>query len=341
MSARPAALGDLARLSAELGGNVDLVQGGGGNSSVKADGALWIKASGTWLAEAETRDIFLPVDLARLAANIAADAEEPTRGTHDDGAGFRPSIETTLHALMRSAVVLHTHSVNAIAWACRADGAEAAGPRLAGLDWLWVPYARPGLPLTRAVRRELETRPDARVLVLRNHGLVIAADTVAEVRALNAEVERRLAIEPRPSPAGEIPSLEGWRAPADPLVHAIATDPSALALARRGPLYPDHVVFLDGAAPIVEAGAEAGEAIDRHERAWGRRPAYLVFAGTGVAVADEITRGAEEMLRCLARVALRIAPEWSVAALGTEDVRALVEWEAEHFRRALDRPGAT
>ena len=98
------------------------------------------------------------------------------------------------------------------------------------------------------------------------------------------------------------------------------------------------MVFLDGAAPIVQAG-ETREVVEAHVRAWGRRPAYLILAGSGVLVADDISPGAEEMLRCLARVALRIAPDWPVETLGPEDIAALVDWEAEHFRRAVQHPG--
>lgn len=37
---------DLKELSVFLGSNLDWVQGAGGNTSVKDDGTLWVKASG-------------------------------------------------------------------------------------------------------------------------------------------------------------------------------------------------------------------------------------------------------------------------------------------------------
>ena len=48
-----------------------LVQGAGGNVSWKDDGILWIKASGTWLAEAESKDIFVPVNLIHLQSALS------------------------------------------------------------------------------------------------------------------------------------------------------------------------------------------------------------------------------------------------------------------------------
>ena len=58
---QPAILNELRRMSARVGKNILLTQAAGGNSSVKHGGVLWVKASGTWLADAETKDIFLPI----------------------------------------------------------------------------------------------------------------------------------------------------------------------------------------------------------------------------------------------------------------------------------------
>ena len=49
-------------LSARLGQDPLQVQGPGGNTSIKADGVMWIKASGTELADAERQKIFVAVD---------------------------------------------------------------------------------------------------------------------------------------------------------------------------------------------------------------------------------------------------------------------------------------
>lgn len=46
----PQTLNELRRMSARVGSNILLVQGAGGNSSVKDGDVLWVKASGTWLS---------------------------------------------------------------------------------------------------------------------------------------------------------------------------------------------------------------------------------------------------------------------------------------------------
>ena len=45
----PADLAELRDFSARIGADPLLIQAAGGNTSVKADGVMWIKASGTWL----------------------------------------------------------------------------------------------------------------------------------------------------------------------------------------------------------------------------------------------------------------------------------------------------
>ena len=56
----------LLRLSSKLGRNLDLVQAGGGNTSLKDNGTLWVKASGKWLVHAMDEEMFLPVPRADI-----------------------------------------------------------------------------------------------------------------------------------------------------------------------------------------------------------------------------------------------------------------------------------
>ena len=51
----------LRQLSARIGADPLLVQGAGGNTSVKEGGVLWIKASGKWLSGAARGHMFVPV----------------------------------------------------------------------------------------------------------------------------------------------------------------------------------------------------------------------------------------------------------------------------------------
>src|SRR5438046_8923007 len=64
------ALDPLVRLSARLGRDPLLVQASSGNTSIKLDGVLWIKASGKWMADADRYDMFVPVSLAETREQL-------------------------------------------------------------------------------------------------------------------------------------------------------------------------------------------------------------------------------------------------------------------------------
>ena len=70
--APPSDLDDLQALSRRLGADLTLVQGSGGNTSIKDGEVLWVKASGTWLINAEEQEILVPIDLPRVEATLKA-----------------------------------------------------------------------------------------------------------------------------------------------------------------------------------------------------------------------------------------------------------------------------
>ncbi|MEM9970046.1 MAG: class II aldolase/adducin family protein, partial [Pseudomonadota bacterium] len=194
MTTRPELLSpDFRGLSARLGQDPLQVQGPGGNTSIKGDGVMWIKASGTELADAESRDIFVAVDHDAALAEARGEAGDGSCKTTvlDPAVMLRPSIETTFHAGLGRAVVVHTHSVATLVHAISPTGRQVARDKLSGLAFEMVPYAKPGLPLTREILA-LAT-PQTEVFVLQNHGLIVCGDTVGDVSRMIAEVERRLA----------------------------------------------------------------------------------------------------------------------------------------------------
>src|SRR5260370_6364652 len=89
----------LLRLSAKLGQNLDLVQAGGGNTSLKDNGTLWVKASGKWLVRALEEEMFLPVPRADILRAIDEDREYVQEYTTQSGAALRPSVATSMHAV--------------------------------------------------------------------------------------------------------------------------------------------------------------------------------------------------------------------------------------------------
>jgi rhamnose utilization protein RhaD (predicted bifunctional aldolase and dehydrogenase) len=337
----------LCEASARIGADPLLVQGAGGNTSIKQGDVLWIKASGTWLKNAARDAIMVPVALPPLLAAVAEQspkAETPQRFTIAElnPDGLRPSIETTVHALMPQRVVIHVHCVETIAVAVRADAEALVAERLRGLDWTYVPYSKPGLALARNIAARL--KPETDVLVLGNHGVVVAADTVAEAETLLRTVSGLLSQPPRPAPPADIAALQrltdgsDYRLPEFAETHAIATDLASCRIAAAGSLYPDNVIFLgDGVA--ISASQENAVQVAARERAEGRNPVLILFPGKGALIRSEANAGAEAMARCLADVTARIDAEADIRYLRTEEVAELLNWDAEKYRQALNRQG--
>jgi rhamnose utilization protein RhaD (predicted bifunctional aldolase and dehydrogenase)/NAD(P)-dependent dehydrogenase (short-subunit alcohol dehydrogenase family) len=188
---------DVVALSHRFGADSEYARGGGGNSSVKADGILYIKPSGTSLIEL-TPESLIALDMRPLLELLDRSPDRPAAGGTDEvyevailaRVGVpddrRPSVELLFHALMPERFVLHTHPTTVNALTCARDGAEIA-ERLFGAAVLWVPYTDPGLPLARAIRdarrshEERTSTPAPRTMLLQNHGLVVAGDSPAEI----------------------------------------------------------------------------------------------------------------------------------------------------------------
>ena len=321
----------LRNLSARVGADPLLVQAAGGNTSIKQDGVMWIKASGTWLMDALKKEIFVPLDLAALSQALAEDSPDcesclPFVRQDMNALGLRPSIETSVHGLMPRRVVVHVHCVNTIALAIQENAEDLLASKLAAFNWSFIPYARPGLQLARAIRGNLKT--GSNVMVLQNHGLAIAADTVAEAEDLLGQVVQAVQCLQRVFASPEIAALESMSAgtdyvPAkDPLAHAPALDNAILRLGCANVYYPDHVVFLGTAIPTdLKAGA----------------PAVAVPA-KGVLVRKDAKPSIEPMLRCLGDVFRRLTPQAKLKALTAAEIDQLLNWDAEKYRQTLKQP---
>lgn len=330
----------LAALSAQIGADPLLIQAAGGNTSIKADGVLWIKASGMLLADAQLRNVFVPADLAAMRTAMAAGEERADRPAEFALAGdLRPSIETSLHAVFPQRVVVHVHCVNTIAHAIRRDAPSVLAERLGGFDWAIVPYARPGAELARRVSDARGPATD--VIVLANHGLIVAAGTVEAAGALLSRVVASLRT-PAEGAAPDMDALsalaDGDYAPAaaDHPLHGAATAPHRLAAATGGSLYPDHVIFC-GPSSVALAPHEApAKAAARRADRGLAPPPYLLVPGKGALLRRDASAGALALARCLGDVLARLPAGVPLHSLSPDQEAALLNWDAEKYRQSLN-----
>lgn len=316
----PAVIGPLLEVSARLGRTPHLVQAATGNTSLKRDGTLWIKASGRWLADAIRDEIFFPLNLEKILRRIEA-GEDPSGRLEDSEKPWRTSVETAMHAVLPHKVVIHVHSVNTIAWAVRADGPAELARRMGDIPWQWVPYTRSGLPLARAVQDAMARTPDARVLVLANHGLVVGGDDCEDAEGLLGEVERRTSLAVRrlqPASCGleRIAGQSEWQLPEDPAFHALATDPVAHRIVTGGILYPCQRLFLTPRA------LSFSESVDGKE-IQGLNEPFVIIENTGVLLRKGLSAGELAILNGLVETLRRIPESAPIRYLTDAEIQDL------------------
>ncbi len=319
------------QLSAKLGSDPQLVQGAGGNTSIKFDNVMWVKASGTELKNALNADIFCPVDVLKARTCIDIDDDNATKeAVLPGGPDLKPSIETTFHALLSDPVVLHVHSINVITHAISEEGMSALAEKLSDIAWLDIPYCRPGLPLTREIRRRKQAHHN--VFILRNHGVIVSGQTTAEAYALLSEVEKRLTLPSLAIPSSA-PQTDSAYAESQwqwaPEFSALATNARLQHIARQFTLYPDHCIFLGQALPCIKKG----------EPLPSQSPPVCLIEDTGVLINQNAKPSAIAMLGCLYDVLLKLPLEWTPQGLSTQQVGELLNWDAEKYRQALEAKG--
>lgn len=191
-------LSELVQISNQYGRNPDYVLAGGGNTSFKDSQYLYIKGSGTTLADI-TADGFVRMRRDKLSASIhreyPADAAEREAAVladlmdaRDKGEEHkRPSVETLLHELFAKRFVVHIHPALLNGLSCGKDG-EALCASLFGDKAAWIGIIEPGYVLAMAVREKMAEHakqhgqaPD--IVILQNHGIFVAGDTAGEIDA--------------------------------------------------------------------------------------------------------------------------------------------------------------
>lgn len=309
---RPAELEPLLALSAYIGRDPMLTQASAGNTSMKIDGRLWIKASGKWLADALQDDMFLPLDLAEARNCVSQQRGIDTMTINSSGEELRPSVEAPLHAVLPQRVVVHVHSVNTLARAVRLDACEHLETLLNGLSWAWIPYVPSGPALAREIERVLGSSSVRDVLILGNHGLVVCGDSCEAVEELLKQVEFRMGAIPRTAPRYDRKFLlklaEGsrWRLPEHTRLHCLATDETSRSILANGVLYACQAVFLRGSYPWRPFYSGLYSEAARHRNQSLSGSPFLIFKNEGVLLSESITRTELETLIGLADVVQRL-----------------------------------
>jgi len=193
------ALKQLIKISNNVGKDSLLIQGGGGNTSVKTDdqNSMFIKASGTAIKDMNAKKGFRRLNLAPVRSIVMdkkiakldvypREIEVVKRlllACNDNLKTIaRPSVESHLHSYLDKCVI-HIHPAAVLSYACAKDGKKLLEklfikqkPRP-----LWIPYADPGYMLGRKITKAVlnyrnQFGKNPHVCFLQKHGLIISAD---------------------------------------------------------------------------------------------------------------------------------------------------------------------
>lgn len=338
-------------LSHEFGSD-DYVKGGGGNTSVKDRDTLWVKPSGTTLGGL-TEKTFVAMNRAKINAlyavktpSVAAAREDLVKNMMaeavENDAG-RPSVEAPLHNVFDATFVVHTHPCAVNGLTCAKNGEEACARLFP--DALWVEYIDPGYTLCMEVRRRIEAYRtvhgrEPALLVLKNHGIFIAANTAADIRTLYARVMNTLSEAYRK--AGVTQTLDISNAPASPETDArikmiFGADAAFIASSGMftvapGPLTPDHLVYARAFAFPEPLTAEAAMQY-KNER--GYAPKVVVASGRvyGIGTSQKNADLALELAQDAALV-LKLTAAFGGTEYMTDAAREFIEnWEVESYRQ--------
>lgn len=325
------------RFCTQIGADPLLVQGAGGNVSWKDGDLLWIKASGTWLVEAESKEIFVPVNLAHLQDALAKRdfSVKPELNSNSD---LRPSIETLLHALMPHKVVVHLHVVEILAHLVQLRARQNIKSLVGdSVKWIYVDYFKPGADLARAVSEELTNRPYADVVFMGNHGVVVGGCSINEIIAkLDLLISKlkttSLTLGPAMCPAKHSDDFfsQGYILCADNEIGHFALKPDwEKRLRDEWALYPDHVVFLGAEAIILDRNFST---IELNECARGKPP-FIIAIGDGVYENITVTPAQKSQLRCYFDIISRLDSKENICKLNKDQISQLLNWDAENFRK--------
>ncbi len=366
---------NLIAVSRKYGADSRFVIAGGGNTSYKDGTHLWVKASGHALATIDEEG-FAVMDRARLDAmatkTYPADATEREARVKEDLAdanltrGRRPSVETSLHNCMNFSYVVHLHPTLVNGLMC----SVTAEKRCAELfpDALYVAYTDPGYTLFKKVydaigQWKAQRGSEPQVIFLQNHGIFVAADTVAEIDAIYEDVMTKLEALVAPLPEGETPvcdcvsevlpairqilsrggrGLKTLQVTKNALVDEFLANPKGVLT----PFSPDGIVYCKSEYIVVDGenkAAEAEEKIEAYVTRRGHTPKVLLIKGIGlVAVGDNAknARVITEVFLDAMKVAFYARSFGGEHGMEPAWIDFIDNWEVENYRRTVGAGGA-
>lgn len=224
-------ISELVRASNGIGKSKELVQAGGGNTSVKTeDGRMFIKASGFTFSEMTENSGFTVLDYKKISnffedyiytpvleENEIAYNQSLSKSITNPNSP-KPSMESGMHVFL-DRVVIHTHPVMVNIITCMNGGKNVAQQLFSDItpEFLWVDYKTPGYNLAKEIKEKVFSYEHANgvkpeVIFLKNHGLIISGNDSSKCVDTTIRINEKIfdylnnnfGLEPFPEPQLEV-----------------------------------------------------------------------------------------------------------------------------------------
>lgn len=353
-------LAALAEMSNRYGRDASYVLAGGGNTSFKKDGVLYVKGSGTALATIKAEE-FVRIDREKLAeiwgrtypekesereAAVLADM----MAARLPGETRRPSVETLLHDLFPYAFVLHVHPALVNGLTCSKNGKKVAAELFP--DAVWIENSKPGYCLAALCRERLAGARGSgkfpQIVFLENHGIFFSADTVDEIDKIVARVMSAIDAEigDRPDEADADVDISA-AAKIAPVIRMLYGEgnPASVRFCRQrsliaydpetGSLSPDHIVYCKASPLIISEGDDVQAAFRAYVADKGYKPKVVYFRGLGAFCCGNTYKEAliaSEVFFDAVKICVYAKSFGGVSTMPAWLESFIVNWEVESYR---------
>lgn len=324
--------------SAEIGKNILYVQGSGGNTSIKVQNNLFIKASGFELKDAYNKNIFVNVDYKKVIEGINSNKKDPLTNAWENSGELRPSIETSLHAIIPYKYVMHLHCINSLSWLVQKDFKIKILQKINDKDVAIVPYFTPGRDLTMAIQKQLSNKVN-KILLLTNHGIVVSDDNLEmllkNLERISSNLSQKVSYIKKAnfSFLEEISKGTPFRTTQCSISNQIALSQCAINYTTGGYMFPDQVVFLSNGFEVINSKEDIQE-IYKNKKNNDLLP-ILIIPNKGILVPRTLSNKTELILKTLAMIINRIPPKATINYLSEKEARKLSKMESEIYRKNL------
>jgi len=358
-------------MSHKYGADEEYVLAGGGNTSFKEGGVLFVKSSGAQLSNIAPEQ-FVAMDIQML--RDMAERQYPGSKSETEreaqvlsemmGARLpgeeakRPSVETILHALFLYKLVLHIHPALINGLTCGAKG-EAFFRRMFGEEAVWIGLTKPGLTLAQVCKEAFREYTEhtgrlPQIVLLENHGIFVSADTVGEVDFLiefvAGRIKESVAKEPDFSGVGFDRKLASSIAPALRMLYApdgmaslvfcvnkqvmeFVSCPDSFGALMK-PLTPDHIEYCKDEPLFIEPDAFVGAEFSSYVVRKGYKPRIVAVRGLGFFALGRTAKEADQarlLFLDAVKIAVYAGSFGGVNPLPDEFTEFILGWEAGQY----------